>query len=431
MFSLEVFSNPLNGVLGEGTILRHEDFASTARYDEELVKPALLLADQVTLRSHRLDLLLGEKRDLEMTMKLAPLYSNFKRLSEGRDSRELTFLGLKPNDLLTAREIEHYQNVTNREDQDRERARREPMPTNVDALRAQRAKQREAMRRYDAEWEGFLERAQPFQSALRRRLAEAVEAFESESLNRLSSSELLSQVAWDPLPKSRPRQVIDDLVGDNTGFERAFNAMADRVASTTSGIMLDDAVNTMMAELPEPGTANSALTMSGAVNLMRMVEGVSALPLDEIPGVREELASYLQPFRGFVIGASQGIDWADVDDAERGRLLQMAWETDVQPAISEMEAHVRSAGFIRNAIDVFADGRDTFAAVGLAIGTVAASGFFGFSTLAATAAATPPLLKALLGSVRARETVKQNRAYFVHALGRSRAVRRANRQSRG
>lgn len=424
MFSLEVFSNPLNGVVGEGSILKHEDFARTARYDEELVKPALLLADEVTLRSHRIDLLLGERRDLEMTGKLAPLYSNLKRLSEARDPRELAFLGLRPSDLLTSSEIEHYRDVTVREDQDRERVRREPMPTNIDALHAQRAAQREEMHKYDAEWETFLDRSQPFQRALRRRLAEAVDAFESRPLNDLAASGLLRQVAWDPLPKSRPRQVIDDLVGDNTEFERAFSAMADRVATTTSSIMLDDEVNAMMATLPEPGTINSALTMRGALGLMRMVEGVSALPLDEIVGVREELADYLQPFRGFVVGVSQGVDWANVDDVERGRLLQMVWETDVQPAITEMEAHLRSASFVRNAIDVFSDGRDTFTAVGLAIGTVAASGFFGFSTLAATAAATPPLLKALLGSVRARESVKQNRAYFVHALRRSTALRR-------
>ena len=431
MFEIEVFSNPLNAVVGEGRFLRHDDYPQTARYDEELVKPALLLADGVTLRSHRIDLLRGEQRDFEMANRFVPLTSQYIYLSASPDREAMAFLGLSEADLLSPDEVEHYQTIRALETADRDRVKSRPMPTNVDALRAQRAADRAELSKYDVEWEKLQARAEPMRRALRRRHAEAAEAFQSQALSDIASSGLLKQVAWDPLPKSRPRQVIDNLVGENAEFERAFHAMVDDVVGTPNSVMLDDEVNSAIARLsPQADGLESALVIAGAVDLMRMVEGVSSLPIDEIPGVRDELSDYLKPFRSFVIEVSRGVDWAGVDDSERGRLLQIAWEADVQPAVAEMEAHVRSASFVRNAIDVFADSRDTFTAVGLALGTVAASGFLGFSTLTATAAAGPPLLKALLGSVRARETAKRNRAYLVHALPRTKAVKRAVRASR-
>ncbi len=430
MFEIDVFSNPLSAVVGKGQSLRHEDYSRTVQYDEELVKPALLLADVVTLRSHRVDLLRGEQRDFDMTSRRVPLFAQFINLSATRDRSALEFLGLADRDLLSPKELEHYRAVLARESADAERLRSVPMPTNALEIRALRAAHYREMSKYDVEWERLQARASPLQAALRQRHGEAIEAFRSVTLEKLSLTGLLKQEAWDSLPKSRPRQVLDNLVGDESEFRRAFQSMVDEVVGSTRSVMLDNEVNGAIADLsPTAGGLESALTISGAVNLMRMVEGVSALPIDEIPGVRKELESYLQPFRSFVIEVSRGVDWAGVDDAERVRLLQIAWEADVQPAVAEMEAHVRSASFIRNAVDVFADGHDTFAAVGLAIGTVAASGFLGFSTLTATAAAAPPLLKALLGSVRVREAVKGNRAYLVHALPKTKAVRRAIRSS--
>lgn len=433
MFEIEVFSNPLNALVGEGGFLHHDKYSETTRYDEDLIKPALLLADCVHLRSHRLDLLLGEQRDLEMTGRSAPVYSRLMDISSRRDPRDLAFYGLSDADLLSDADIAHYRKLTEEENALREKLDAVPMPTNVDAFRAQKASNRAQLARYRDNWNQFLDRAEPFVRALRGRLHESIEAFQSPAISGLVERGLLLEDPWDDLPKSRPRQIQDDLLGPNAEFERAFLTMAEDLAHTPSSVMLDDELEHSLRAFGSPaGSPGTGLTVAGAVKLVQMVEGVSALPLDELPDVRDDLAPYIGPFRSFVLDVSSDVDWNVSDDAERERLLKLTWESNVAPAIAEMEAHVRSTSFVRNAIDVFAEGNGAFQSIGLAVGTWAAAGLVGFSTLSASVGAAPPLIKAVMRTVRATEEVKRNRAYLVHALSQSRAVKRARkRQPRG
>src|SRR4051812_15411579 len=108
MFEIEVFSNPVNALVGEGGLLRHSDLSKAAAYDEELVKPALLLADRITLRSHRIDLVLNEQRDIEMADRFAPLTAQYLQLCQSRDKDGLRFLRLRQSDLLSEAEVTHY-----------------------------------------------------------------------------------------------------------------------------------------------------------------------------------------------------------------------------------------------------------------------------------------------------------------------------------
>ena len=431
MFEIEVFSNPLNALVGEGGFLHHDDYEQTTRYDEDLIKPALLLADCVHLRSHRLDLLLGEQRDLEMTGRFAPVYSQLMWVSNRRDPRDLAFYGLSDADLLSDAEIAQYRRLTEEENALREQLNAVPMPTNVEALRVQKASNRAQLARYNDDWNQFLDRAEPFIRALRRRLRESIESFQSPAMSALVERGLLLEDPWDDLPKSRPRQIQDDLLGPNAEFERAFLTMAEDLAHTPSSVMLDGKLEHSLRILGAPGwPTGTGLTVAGAVKLVQMVEGVALLPLDELADVREDLAAYIGPFRSFILDISSDVDWNGVDDAERERLLKLTWESDVAPAIAEMEAHVRSANFVRNAIDVFAEGSEAFQSIGLAVGTWAAAGLVGFSTLSASVGAAPPIIKAVMRTVRANEEVKRNRAYLVHALSQSRAVKRAKKGGR-
>ncbi|MDZ5143611.1 hypothetical protein [Microbacterium testaceum] len=427
MFEIEVFSNPLGAVVDEGGFLAHHDYAELARYDEQLIKPAILLADAVHLRSHRLDLLLGEKRDLEMTGKFAPIYAEYSGISSRNDKAELQFYGLEEVDLLTPEELAFYTAKQAEESALTSRLKSVPFPTNVAKLREQRARDREQIAPYTVHWNRLLDRAEPYIRARRSRLNEAIDAFESETLDNLVDRGLLIQDPWDGLPKSRPRQIQDNLSGPNAEFERAFESMSADLALSPSSVMVDDDVRSLIGAR---GIAESdaGLVVAGAIGLMKLVSGVSILPMDEVADVRDELRDYIAPFRSFIINVSSGVDWESIDDVEREQLLAITWEAQVAPAISEMQAHVRSAGFVRNAADVLAEGNEAFKAIGLAVGTWSAAGLVGFSTLAATAAAVPPVLKTVLRSIRANEQSKQNRAYFVHALSRTKAVRRARRR---
>lgn len=419
MFEIEVFSNPVNALVGDGGLLRHSDFSKAATYDEQLVKPALLFADRITLRSHRIDLIRNQQRDIEMADRFAPLTARYLQLSKSRDKGELQFLGLSNDELLSEAEVQHYMELQAQESAALEQRRLTAVPTDRKAREEQKAAYRAELDKNTAYWDALLDRAAPFRAALLTRLFEARNAFQSAALQALAIDGLVEELPWDPLPKSRPRQIIDNLTGPNTEFERAFTTMAHEVADTPRSVMVDNELHSALSiEVPELSGLESGHIVSGAVELMRMVEGISVLPIDEVAGVRAELEEYIQPFRGFMLDVSKGVEWEGIDDAERSRLLQIAWESEVTPAIVEMADLVRSASFARNAIDVFANSGETIRAVGLAVGIAAAAGFAGFSTLSAGAAAAPPLLKALMGSIRARERVVRNRAYFVHALSR-------------
>jgi len=241
-----------------------------------------------------------------------------------------------------------------------------------------------------------------------------------------SLGKLLVEMPWDPMPKTQPQKLLDSSAGKNAEFDRAFFTMVDDVADSRTSVMMDDTVfGGVMRLTGEPADLNSATVVRGAVELMRMVDGLSAMKLDEIPDVRADLAPYLGPFRSFMLEVSDSAGPDDASDAERSRQLHLAWEREVAPAVEELEAMLRTASFKRNAIDVFATNAEVLQTVGVAIGIATAAGLVGISSLTAGAAIAPPMLKAFVGSVRAKQAAKKNRAYFVHAVAARRNRGRA------
>jgi len=421
LFEIEVFSNPVSALVGEGSLLKFDKFPRAAAYDELLVKPALLLADKVVLRSHRLDLILNEKRDFNSMRMHAPLYASFLSASKQRDARLVRRLGLLQRDLLTEAEIDKYEQQTRLDSEKVSQQQPVFRSTNREAFLAEKEEIR-AGRSLDNEiWEEFWDRAGAYRTALQEMFHARGQSLESVSLTALSTSDIFDQGPWDRMPKSRPREVLDHMKGPNAEFERAYWAMVEEVSTSNKSVMLDSEVRESLASFgPQIGGVDSAAAVGGAVDLMRMVEGIRDLPIDEIIEVRAELAEYLRPFRSFMLEVSSDANLGEANDVERTRLLKIAWETNVEPAIADMRAHVESASFRRNALDLFANSSETIRTVGLAVGLAAASGFMGFSTLTVAGAAAPPLLKAFVGSVRAKQDVKRNRAYFIHAISRSR-----------
>lgn len=402
MFEIEVFSNPVMALVGEGGLLTELYLA--AQYDESLIKPALLLADRVTLKTHRADLILNEKRDHRMINWPVPLTARYRGISSRRDPEEWRMLGLDERDLLTEAELERYASVHESGAFDGEPAEDE----------------REAL------WQEFVERAEPYRLAIMELHRAKGLALESKALRDLSERGLLEESPWDQTPKTRPQQIIDNLTGENAEFERAFLSMAAEVANSPKSVMFDDAVGSRITQSgPQIGGMDSALVVAGAVDLMRMVEGVTELPIDEVADIRDELSTYIQPFRAFMLEIASNVNFEGLSDAERARELKLAWEREVEPAISDMRAHVEGASFRRNAIDVFSNSAETLQTVGMAIGIAGVAGFTGLSTLTAAGAAAPPILKAFMRSIRAKQDVKRNRAYFVHAMSRIARERRS------
>jgi len=419
LFEIEVFSDPARAVANVDGVLRREHFAATAKYDEDLVKPALLLADKTSLRSRRIDFALNEARNVDTTQKLVPLTSMLVGESKRRDGRFLASLGLSDSDLLTDEEISSVEAQILIQDELHALRQSRVRSTNLTKFRADKERDRAEIAKSNQYWDDFWDRAAPFRDALRRHYKEQELSFRSAGIARLAESGLVNESPWDSTPRSRPREVLDHLSGPNTEFDRAFASMAEDVANSRKSVMLDGQVrSSLLTTATATGDLASTAVIGGAVDLMRMVKGLSELPIDQIADVRAELVEYLAPFRDFMLQVSHNTSVGAVTDAERERLLRLAWEREVESAIAEMRAHVQRSTFTRNVIDVFATTSGTLGTVGLAIGTVTAAGFAGFSTLTAVGAVGAPLLKALVDSIRTKQEVKQNRAYFIHEFAR-------------
>lgn len=390
VFEIEVFSDPVRALVGNTGLLGNAELDHAASYDAELIKPGLLLADRVVLRSLRVDLISDEYRDGRMIDWDMPLLGIVKYLSESQDPEALDILGLTKRDLIDRNDIETYQASFGEDSEDDRRL-----------------------------WAEFRDKAEPIQIAIAKYHNQRRMALISQDLRGLVQAGLLQEEPWDPTPKSQVQKVIDSETGDNAAYERAFDAVTSDLASSTRSVMIDDAVRSIVQDSSAKRLSRSSdATVRGAMELLRMVDGISTLGIDEIKDIRADLEPYLAPFRSYLLEVSSGVKYEPDDPVERQRQLVLAWQTQVAPAVRDMESHVRSASFIRNARDVLADKNEVLWTLGMSIGIGLASGVVGISVWSAAAAAASPGVKALAQSVRAKQEVKQNKAYFVHALNK-------------
>lgn len=419
-FEISVFSNPLGGLVEAGASLglTLTDIEKTVRLDEQLVKPAMFLADRVILHSHRLDLMLSARRNRENTNREVPLLAQYVGESKLRNPELLALLGLTQAALLSPREIELFEEIQAEQSRSHSRWMSAAKPTNADRYRAMRDERKAEVEAETLAMQPFLDRSQIFRAALAALYLQAEDRFTSAALNRWNAGGLLAEEPWDHTPRSRPRQLIDSMVGPTAEFDRAFAAMADDVASSSRSVMVDARTHDHLATV-DRAVAPSSVVAGGAVSLMSMIDGLSDLPLDEVLDVRSELSDYLVPFRGFLLEVAKDADLTAMAPFERDRTLQQAWATQVAPAVAELEGHLRSASFVRNAIDIFTSS-DVLVPVGTAVGVAFGAHLIGLPALSGSVAVAQPLLQAFMRTVRGREAEQQNRAYFVHAFGEAR-----------
>jgi hypothetical protein len=403
MFEIEVFSDPVVALVGEGGLLLNDRLGLATEYDEQLIKPALFLGDRVTLRSHRVDLVGNEIRDHNLAGFAVPLVARLIAISSRRDAHEMEVLRLKAESLLADDEIGRFEAIL-------------LPPTATEISESER----------DLLWSEALDRAEPLRQALMALHRERGEALTSSVFAEFAAAGFMDELPWDSTPKTRGRQIADSDAGENAEFERAFFAMVDEVETSPLSVMLDDVVSTRIARFAtKPVAISSTDIVRGAVDLMRMVEGLSLVPIDEVGSLRDEVKPYIAPFRAFMIDVAARADLSSSDSIERARSLRLAWEREVEPAVEELRGLISSSSFRRNAIDLFATSKDALQTVGMAIGGGLATGFVGLSSLAFVGAAAPPFISAFVGSVRSKEATRRNRAYLMHAMSTSRVVRRA------
>lgn len=380
---LEVFSDPQWGVL-EGAPVPHDRLSDLASYDEQMVKPALLLADRVTLRSWRLDLQNGVRINAAASQLGAPLMGNIKWFAYGDSEEARQVLGIDDRLLGSLRRtVDVFNTDPIGYLGDSEFLTSEPIEAFVDLFTAFHRQQ------YDA--------------------------LSGERLSALVERGLLAQRPWDDRRLGRLSYPDHVREHEEEAFSYGWQQMGDALSEGHAGIVLDRGVDALLHDSGSQAVQASSITLENATNLLSIVGGLSRASLDEVVDIREELREYLDPFRSFLLSHARGVHvTADMPLAERRRQAELTWQADVAPAIAELRGMVESEGFARNAVRVAAQGPESIIGVGLGLTTAMASGAIGVTALAGLGvAALPTIIKAAASSLQARKANRRNGAYFV------------------
>jgi len=390
---LEVFSDPIWGLGGKAGITS-ADLDAAARYDEALVKPALLIADSVTLRTWREDMRRAEIIDANIVQLSIPFAAQVRGVVARHSAREMSFLGVS-EDL--------------------------------------RLKLKRALDMYDGEDHnaGLDERFLREEAAVEfARLVYGVhrsqyESLASPGLDSLSAAGVLRVDPWDDRELRSWVQAAWDQ--DNTSFDYGWQKMVDALDNGAAALLLDHGIGERLASTDRRIDYPSVQTLSNAVELLQMLDGLADAALDEILDIRKELAPYLGPFRGFLLSHASGMDLDPAAPlAERRRQAGITWEANVAPAVRELKAKVSSSKFLANLAHVAADGSEVAIGIGLGLATTLTSGVIGFTALAGLGtAALPTVVKATARTLGARKAVRTDSAYFIYDV--ERRLRRSRR----
>ncbi|WP_193661868.1 hypothetical protein [Nocardioides kribbensis] len=377
-----------------------EGARSVARYDEEVVKPALLLADHIRLRTWRVDLLSNEAVESWKSRLPVPLAATVHGVLVRNSPAELELYGI---DDRLHRElrlvVDMYGSRTGFP---------EERLLNSEAI-SQFANNKLTYHRQNAR------------------------SLESKALQALQEQGIVEELPWDP--RGREGRSIPE-----ASFEFRTNA-ADAgwidLVETLQGngdsgsVMLDAGIGERVSGshgmISDPRSAN---VLRNASDLMAMIDGLSDATLDEVVDLRADLAEHMTPFRRFIMrkGADIPAD-SSMPLAERRRLVSLAWENEVAPSIDELKNRIDSRPFRRNLGRTLAEGPDAAIGIGVGIAAAAAAGTVGVTALAGFGvAALPTIVKAAAATFKDRADANEHEAFFVyeaHKRLRARAVESA------
>ena len=398
-FEVEVLSNPWTALGLDRPIWDWDDYSSYAQYDMDLIKPALLFADHVTLATFRETMLsmVNNQGSALSRMPMNQIYQ-FLRLAKDKPSREIEILGLDPNTLPTA-EAEALLNSRGASDD------------------SYQERLWDFWDRHEDEVDIFVNN----QIEIWRQRKSQLTAGE---LNSSALSRILTVQSWGRIPdESRTVPFPEQEV-----IEASVQAFLYLLEKTASQPLLDAGSDWIVKNWPQgsdlkpnPKPATWRGPTMVAANAVMRLPGLERLSLKEIIDVRDELKEYLPAFRSEMIRLGQ--DLIDSGDGTSDALvteIDMRWHRDIAPVLEEIRNDVAAASYGRRLLNTITSRKDAMVSAGgavvLATGSVAA----GVSTLAPAAfAAAYPLAKALNDAIAARSSAKKNRLYLLYALERN------------
>ncbi len=374
------------------------DLKILTQYDENLVKPAILFAEQIDLRSDRLDMV-AMVTSRAMSLRFMPMrtFYAYVGLSARNDPKEIELLGLSPDILARPEDVEQFFDGS---------------PMSMPAIRAF--------------WKSHESRLQEAVAAIGEIHRQRHVDLSSRPLNQLVESGLLTTTGW--------------AVGDDDPWALAWTDEAEFF-----GRIIDDLIGSMSswgsAVLIEPGTRtflpgpwprrHAELAPSSpeslAIGLLARLPALKELPIEDLVEIRSDLKDYLVPFRAEVIAMSEEL--AAEDHPPKGSdatsAIDHLWHRRVRPIMAEMDAKVKRDGYPRQLLNAFSEDAGSVVSAGASVLLAAGSIYAGVGSLIpAAAAASVPFVRALNASLKARDSIREQRLYFLYQVEQQ-AVRRA------
>jgi hypothetical protein len=416
IFDVNVISDP-SSALAPNTPMWNTDLTAFARYDVTLLKPVLLFAESVTLRTFRADMLsMTDADEFQFTIMPMRRVNRFLYLSKDRNYDELEYLGIQESILAPSAEARRVDQTIKRR---RER---------------------------DGAWfEYLLKFAEKYSSSINelsrataKRLSERREALATKDLDHAVGTGLLSVVGWGTEAAERysdewfNQRWLQAWITDQDFFEYGFIRLLEALSDNSTATMFEPGSQMMLSVLSSDSTHNvrntrakkkraleSNLTSADmAASVIGRLPGLDELTVAEILDIRRDLGEYLPAFRAAMIDLADEISSSkSPQPPEMASKIDKAWEQKISPVLNGMEIYARQHGYPRQLLNVFAEDKGALAGAVSSVGLAAGSLVAGAITFApAILAASIPFIKALNAVLRGRDELENNRLYFLYKL---------------
>lgn len=363
---LDVFSDPLLALQGASG-LPYDQVGRLVEYDEEILKPALLLGDRVNLRTWRRDLIRAENI-AGARMRLAiPMQATIRAVVFGEHQGVRDRLGIDDKlvrDLRFA--YEHY--------------------SAGDGVAPAKFFETEAVGRFVELWHSFhYGQWMAMQSPLMKKLAE---------------EDVLREEPWDDSDYNAMSWPAAAWHQEHAAFDVGLRRLVSDVGMNPAPVLMDRALgDNFKGAVPTHDTSSTA-TLANAAELMRLIDGLAHADLAEVIDIRRELSEYLVPFRAFILNHARDIAVdEDAPMVERQRQAQIKWSSDVAPAIDELKFNVEQSSFLNQLIVTAGQGPESAIGVGVGLVSIVSAGVVGVTALAGLAVGALPLVIKAAGQV--------------------------------
>lgn len=161
--------------------------------------------------------------------------------------------------------------------------------------------------------------------------------------------------------------------------------------------------------------------ISSAASLMGFLPYFPLLPMDEVLDLRRSLGKPLKRFRGALARLSRDFEARPIDATFQGE-VENAWRTLIEPALADIREALAESGLLSEVASIaLGDPRRLIAEAGgvlaAAHGEVLSLSGLVTASLAAGIPMTDVAGRAALEMIQARREVRKNAFYFLHRLG--------------